>query len=146
RCRLRIVRAGDRRPRQKHPPQTRTAPRRAALPANRPRRRLPLRRIGDLTPMPRPPWRGPESRPPWWPEGESWPPPPAAWHGARQRFLRRVGCLLGVLVLLFVATSVIAVNLFGGGFDESSGPPWPVRALFGLVIFLIVATIVRRVV
>jgi signal transduction histidine kinase len=60
--------------------------------------------------------------------------------------VRRIGCLLGVLFLLFVAASAIAVNLFGGGFDDSSGPPWPVRAFFGIAVFMIAATVVRRVI
>jgi signal transduction histidine kinase len=60
--------------------------------------------------------------------------------------LRRIGCLLGGIFLLVLATGAIAFKLFGGGFDNSSGPPWPVRVLFGLALLLIVATIVRRVI
>src|SRR5262245_5420660 len=95
--------------------------------------------------MPRGPWRGPKNRPPWWPEDEAWPPPPEAWRGARGRFLRRIGCLLGGLLLLFAAVNVIAFKVFGGNWDDSSGPPWPVRVLFGVVVFLIIATIAGRV-
>jgi signal transduction histidine kinase len=59
--------------------------------------------------------------------------------------VRRIGLLLGVVFLLFVAINIIAFKLFGGGFDESSGPPWPVRAFFGLAFFLVIVTVVRRI-
>jgi signal transduction histidine kinase len=41
-------------------------------------------------------------RPPWWPEGEAWPPADRAygWRRGRARFLRRVGCLFAVLLVL----------------------------------------------
>jgi signal transduction histidine kinase len=60
--------------------------------------------------------------------------------------VRRVGCFLGALVLLFFVTSSILYKTFGGDFDESAGPPWPVRIAFGAVAFLVIATIVGRVV
>ncbi len=84
-------------------------------------------------------------RPPWWPADETWPPGLGAWHGTRQRFVRRIGCFLGVLLAVFIAANVVAYKFLGVGFDDASGPPWPVRAFFGILFFLFVATIVGRI-
>ena len=89
--------------------------------------------------------RGTRGRPPWWPADEGWPPGPGAWYGARQRFLRRMGCLFGSLLVLFVAANAIAFKVFGGDFGDSSGPPWPVRFVFGVLFVLFLATVVGRV-
>jgi signal transduction histidine kinase len=83
--------------------------------------------------------RGTRGRPPWWPTDEAWPPEPGARYGARQRFLRRMGCLFGSLLVLFVAANAIAFKVFG----DSSGPPWPVRVVFGVLFVLLVATVGR---
>src|SRR5687768_5653256 len=87
-------------------------------------------------------------RPPWWPEGEAWPPA-AGWTNARQRFLRRVGCLVGALVLfMFVAGSFLSW-IFGGGpgnpRDPYRGPPFGFFGLLllGFVAFLIVRAVRR---
>jgi signal transduction histidine kinase len=50
----------------------------------------------------------PRRSPPWWPEGEPWPPArrPSIghWRRARGRFLRRVGCGIGLLFLFASGT------------------------------------------
>jgi two-component system OmpR family sensor kinase/two-component system sensor histidine kinase BaeS len=84
-------------------------------------------------------------RPPWWPEGEAWPPTRGPWRGTRRRFVGRIGCLLAAFLTLWLAASAIAFQIFGGDFDESSGPPWPVRVLFAGLILLVIATVIGRV-
>ena len=75
RRRVRVLRAGDRRARQEHPPQARARPEPAALPPHGLRRRLPRRRGRRPTPTRGGPDRAARTpRPPWWPEDEPWPP------------------------------------------------------------------------
>lgn len=59
--------------------------------------------------------------------------------------MRRIGCLLGVLFLLFIGFNIAAFAVFGGGWDHASGPPWPVRVAFGAVAFLTLVTFAGRV-
>jgi signal transduction histidine kinase len=51
----------------------------------------------------------PHTPPPWWPEEEPWPPQKShnlrQWHTVRQNFLRRIGCLFGII---FIAMIILA--------------------------------------
>ena len=104
-----VLRASHRRTRQEHPPQDRARPSRAAPPSDRLRSRLPP--CGRDRVSPGPAWtRGDGGRrPPWWPEGEA-PPWTGApnWRGHGRRVARRIGCFVG-LVLLVLASAVFGV-------------------------------------
>ena len=72
-------------------------------------------------------WR--EHRPPWWPEDEPWPPQrPPSWQRmrkARGRFFQRMGCVFGVVLLLFfgylTALFWAAANLLGMVHNQGIG-------------------------
>jgi signal transduction histidine kinase len=88
---------------------------------------------------------GEGGRPPWWPDGEAWPPQ-GDWRSARRVFVRRIGCLLAVLLLLVFTASALAANLFADhGFGEGrrDGPPLPF-AVGVLLLLIVVAGIIVR--
>lgn len=94
--------------------------------------------------MPPPRWRQGQTPPPWWPEGEPWPPKPQGQTGSRQRFMRRVGCILAIFFLFLIAANIVAYKAFGSLWRGSDGPPWPIRVLFFVVFtFLVVFTMSR---
>ncbi len=49
--------------------------------------------------------------PPWWPDEEPWPPQKShnlkQWHIVRQRFLRRMGCVFGILLIAMVIIGLV---------------------------------------
>lgn len=69
-------------------------------------------------------------RPPWWPEGEDWPP--EGWRGPRP-FLRGLGCLFGLVMLVGVGGTV-ALGVAGvHGLARVSGLPMPFAWLLLLI-------------
>src|SRR5262245_53926868 len=53
-------------------------------------------------------------RPHWWPENEAWPPAHGhPWHH-RRRFMRRIGCLFALLLMLSVVGAVTLVSMLLG--------------------------------
>src|SRR5216117_3175627 len=100
---------------------------------------------------PRPPWarRGPEwTRPQWWPEGEPFPPRGNWDWRTRGRFMRRVGLLFLLFLLLASVASGIFVRWLGGGFGHGGprGGPWlplPLLLLGVLVVAVAAGRAVR---
>jgi signal transduction histidine kinase len=92
-------------------------------------------------------WHGPRRhRPPWWPEGESWPPSgdgPEGWRYARGRFMRRIGCFVFVMVIVFA--SVIAFLAWLIGKAVGNAPQPVVIFLIGLLVLFVLANFGRAV-
>ena len=119
RRRLRVVRAGDRRPRQEPPPQDRAGRR------GTPRYILTVYgvgyRLGRAVTAARPAWRRRRGGPPGGRQGETqWPPPAggreATGAACAGRFMRRIGCffvLRGGLVLLVVGGRRCSAGVIG---------------------------------
>jgi two-component system sensor histidine kinase BaeS len=68
----------------------------------------------------------PGQRPPWWPQDQSWPPA-GRWGRRGGPFLWRIGCLLGVVVLLAavaggVVTALVSLALGASGLQFGPGP------------------------
>lgn len=89
----------------------------------------------------------PRQRPPWWPEGQSWPPT-GRWSGRRGRmpFLWRIGCVLGVVVVLAavaggVLTALVSLALGASGLSSS---PAQFAWIAALVLVILVAVVGLR--
>jgi signal transduction histidine kinase len=66
-------------------------------------------------------------RPPWWPETEEWPPKGRpSWRSGRGRFVRRMGCLFGLvnLLILFIFSILIVLVANGLGWLHVPGSLW----------------------
>ena len=105
-------------------------------------RSLPHRGELTMARLRRPPYRSP--RPPWWPEGEPWPPPVGEGQGARRSFLRRVGCLFGLLILVLFAANGLAFWLGGGPGDRGPRGDGPPFGFFGVLLLILVVVLVGR--
>jgi two-component system sensor histidine kinase BaeS len=89
--------------------------------------------------------------PPWWPENEPWPGGrPPHWQRGRARFVRRIGCLFALVLMLSAAGGTWLLSLVGA----RVGPIWitqsaPIQlglaALTAVVLLAIFAFTMRRV-
>jgi len=98
-----------------------------------------------------PPWgrRGAGGSPPWWPEGETGP-----WRGGPQwrrhgrRIARRVGCFLGVALLLLVSAIFGVVWLVLSAFGAVNSAPFDTAAAVTALVLggaaIVVALLVLR--
>jgi two-component system sensor histidine kinase BaeS len=99
-----------------------------------------------------PRWRGgpPGGRPPWWPEGQTWGPPEGVdWGRHGRRIARRIGCVLGLVLLVVLSATVGVVWLVLSLFRVVSSAPLStalaVTALaLGAVVVLIAFLVLRR--
>jgi signal transduction histidine kinase len=90
-------------------------------------------------------WGG-GNRPPWWPEGESWPPSgPANWQRMRGRFLRRMGCLFGFVLLIGISVVLLVAWAVGTLLGANAGSATAIGVgLLVLIGLAVVARFVRR--
>src|SRR5438445_2767236 len=100
-------------------------------------------------PMPDQRWGrrwGSGDRPPWWPEGEAWPPSgPAGWRRMRGRFMRRVGCFFGLVLLMAVSALLLLAWAVGTLLGANAGSATAIGVGLLLLIGLaLVARFVRR--
>ena len=97
-------------------------------------------------PSPPQPPAPPSGRPPWWPEGEAWPPRRGG-SSASGRFVRRLGCLLGLLFIIFPAAGFVISWFVPGGRDrgpDGSGPPLGFVLIMLVVGAIIITRVLRR--
>ncbi|HLA65364.1 MAG TPA: HAMP domain-containing protein, partial [Candidatus Saccharimonadales bacterium] len=99
--------------------------------------------------MPDERWRrrwGGGNRPPWWPEGEGWPPSgPADWRRMRGRFMRRIGCLFGFVLLVAVSAVLLLAWAVGSLLGANAGSATAIGVGLLLIIGLVmVGRFVRR--
>ena len=98
---------------------------------------------------PRPAWGSGGRRPPWWPEGE---PGPFAggpnWQGNGRRIARRIGCFLGVVLLILTSAIFGVVWLLLSAFGAVNSAPFDtavaVTALVLGALAIAVAILVLR--
>jgi two-component system, OmpR family, sensor histidine kinase BaeS len=90
-------------------------------------------------------WSGPNP-PPWWPEGETWPPAgPANWQRMRGRFLRRMGCLFGFVLLFGISVVLLVAWAVGTLLGANAGSATAIGVgLLVLIGLAVVARFVRR--
>jgi signal transduction histidine kinase len=96
--------------------------------------------------MPDQRWQGGRRRPPWWPDDESWPPSgggPENWRYMRGRFMRRIGCLVFVMVIAFASVISFLAWLIGKAFGNAPHPA--VIFLIGLLVLFLLANVGRAV-
>jgi two-component system sensor histidine kinase BaeS len=77
-------------------------------------------------------------KPDWWPENADWPPVRPEWRERRKSFARRLGCLLGLVILFGVLVFATLVGLIANllGLIHVSNPlPWVIPA--GVMLFVI---------
>ncbi len=94
-----------------------------------------------------------EPKPAWWPETEAWPPE-YRWPMQRSPFLRRMGCMFGILVLtsltIFLVMLGVVLNTLGVIRFHAPVLPWvlPLAGLFLLLmasLFVSTARSLRRI-
>jgi two-component system, OmpR family, sensor histidine kinase BaeS len=91
-------------------------------------------------------WRRGRHQPPWWPEGESWPPSgdgPEGWRYARGRFMRRIGCFVALMVVVFASLIAFVAWLIGRAFGSAPHPGFIL--LIGLLLLFVLANVGRAV-
>ncbi len=95
----------------------------------------------------------PTNPPPWWPENEPWPPsrPPhwRSWPGRPRRFFWRVGCAVGVLLLLaLIGCGSLIWFILGGPSPAGERDVWRSLSLIvivaGVIGFLWVGRTLRH--
>lgn len=74
--------------------------------------------------------------PPWWPANEPWPPagPVMRWHRGRKRFLRRVGLVFGLLLVLSAIGASTVVSWLLGRYVI---PPMSVAGWIGTIALVV---------
>lgn len=76
--------------------------------------------------------------PPWWPEGEPFPPRRRHWGRGPAPFIRFVGCLFLVVVLVAITTGALAGFLLHSGGAGMSHPFFlPLVILIGLIVIAV---------
>jgi two-component system, OmpR family, sensor histidine kinase BaeS len=97
-----------------------------------------------------PPWNRGGGRPPWWPEGQDWSSPEGVnWRRHGRRIARRVGCFLGLALLVMLSAMVGVVWLVLSLFRVVSSAPLStalaVTALaLGAAVVLVALLVLRR--
>ena len=98
----------------------------------------------------RPHWARQSRRPPWWPEGSPWPPEGRDdWRRYSGRVGRRVGCVLGLVVLVLGIAGTAFVWLVLSAVGVVGSAPFGrlvsgLGLLVGLAAVLLAGTVLRR--
>jgi two-component system sensor histidine kinase BaeS len=97
-----------------------------------------------------PPWRGGRGRPPWWPDGQAapWGGGPD-WRQNGRRLARRIGCFLGIVLLILASAIFGVVWLLLSAFGAVNSAPFDtavaVTALvLGALAILVAILVLRR--
>lgn len=89
-----------------------------------------------------PPWGSGGRRPPWWPEGTEWPARSRdEWRRYGRTFARRIGCFLGLLLLVLVGGATALIWLVLSAVGAVNSAPFSIAVAAFAVLFAALAVV-----